>query len=728
VRDLAREWGRSVLLWGPPGAGKTALLQTLASSLRQEGGDILPFYYSMPKLKWSVNEFAADFIDSFAAQYIAHAAGDPEPLREAPGPGMLESRLREDGTAAGRYLREVCRDRREGRSGRSPVLEAALLPDRFAAAGGWKVLVMIDDFAHLAHYRPPELIGWPREALRSRRAPMILAGRTAGEIGSFLGRGEAAGLFDLLELRPLPEEDALHLMRSLLRVGGVEMTEELTGEAVRLSGRMPFAMEALVRCLAGRGDIDEAVLYRSYAETVCRGEVHRYWLDLLAGYFPDLSGRKTALELLVFCIREEPLAPAVERLSSSMLKAPGEVEEALAGLRRAGLLTVECSRVRITENPTFKDFILSLYRGETGGGGLTFVEASVAAEKMRCAGEERRREVRKEGKRRLRTLLESWSGQQVPKTLFAGGGVGADGADAGDDELLERLGRSGDLLRLPRVVSVASGFVGPGSGPPLVEVDAAAWAVQPGIEGKEKKVCWLVRLHDAGAVGEEDVDEFVRGVSALQTGEELEGATAVRWIISREGFTLGALERARRERVLSSTVRQAALLGSMIGAESGTLLPAPEEKARRGRRLEFEMTIPMVSETELVAARAVEQLAENMNFDSNETGRIKMALVEACINAFEHSGLAEGKVRLFFTVEGGSLIIRVENRGRRFAPQVIAPARGKKEMSKRGWGLSLIKELMDEVEFDRSEDGVRLVMVKHLTGKEGSGGKVRDDD
>jgi len=728
VRDLAREWGKSVLVWGPPGSGKTALLQALATSLRQEGGDILPFYYAMPKLAWSVNDFAADFTDSFAAQYIAHATGNPEFLRGVPGPEVLESRLREDDTAAGRYLRGVCRGRRDGRAGRSPVQEAALLPDRFAAAGGWKVLVMIDDFAHLSHYRPPELVGWPREALRSWRAPMVFSGRTAEEIGSLLGRGEAAGLFDLLELPPLPEEDALQLMRSLLRVGGVDMPEELTGEAVRLAGRMPFAMEALVRCLAGRrGDIDKAVLYRSYAETVCRGEVHRYWLDILAECFPDLSRRKTALELVVFCLREEPVPPALEQLSSSMLKSPGDVEEALEGLKRAGLLSVDCSRVRITANPTFKDFILSLYRGETGGSGRDFVEASVAAEKLKCAGEERRREVRVEGKKRLRTLLESWSGQQVPKALFAGVGAGADGSDEGDDALLERLEKSGDLLRLPHVVSVASGFVGPGSGPPLVEVDAAAWAMQPGIGGREKKVCWLVRLHDAGAVEEEDVDEFVRGVSTLQTGDELGGATAVRWIISREGFTPGALERTGRERILSSTVRQVSLLGSMIGAGTGTLLPPPEETSHKGRRLEFEMTIPMVSETELVAARAVEQLAENMNFDSNETGRIKMALVEACINAFEHSGLAEGKVRLFFTVEGDSLSIRVENSGRRFAPQKIAPARDKKGMSQRGWGLSLIKELMDEVEFDRREDGVRLVMVKHLTGKEGSGEQVRDD-
>jgi serine/threonine-protein kinase RsbW len=136
--------------------------------------------------------------------------------------------------------------------------------------------------------------------------------------------------------------------------------------------------------------------------------------------------------------------------------------------------------------------------------------------------------------------------------------------------------------------------------------------------------------------------------------------------------------------------------------------------------LEFEMSIPMVSETELVAARAVEQLAESMNFAPGEIGKIKMALVEACINAFEHSGISEGKVKIFFSVLGESLTVRVENRGRRFVPRRIAATGGSGEMSKRGWGLNLIRELMDEVEFEPKDDGVSLVMVKHLTGKEGS--------
>ena len=33
---------------------------------------------------------------------------------------------------------------------------------------------------------------------------------------------------------------------------------------------------------------------------------------------------------------------------------------------------------------------------------------------------------------------------------------------------------------------------------------------------------------------------------------------------------------------------------------------------------------------------------------------------------------------------------------------------------RRGWGLKLIRELMDEVEFERVDDGTRLRMTKYL--------------
>jgi anti-sigma regulatory factor (Ser/Thr protein kinase) len=41
---------------------------------------------------------------------------------------------------------------------------------------------------------------------------------------------------------------------------------------------------------------------------------------------------------------------------------------------------------------------------------------------------------------------------------------------------------------------------------------------------------------------------------------------------------------------------------------------------------------------------------------------------------------------------------------------------GAREAAKerRGWGLKLIKSLMDEVEFERVDDGTRLRMTKYL--------------
>ena len=117
------------------------------------------------------------------------------------------------------------------------------------------------------------------------------------------------------------------------------------------------------------------------------------------------------------------------------------------------------------------------------------------------------------------------------------------------------------------------------------------------------------------------------------------------------------------------------------------------------------MVIPRVADVELVAARALEQLAENLAIDAEATGRLKTALVEACINAFEHGGDPDGRVRLLFAVGGGRLVVRVENRGRSFAalPPRAAAGGGPR---RRGWGLTLIRQLVDEVA-DRAARGRR---------------------
>jgi serine/threonine-protein kinase RsbW len=130
----------------------------------------------------------------------------------------------------------------------------------------------------------------------------------------------------------------------------------------------------------------------------------------------------------------------------------------------------------------------------------------------------------------------------------------------------------------------------------------------------------------------------------------------------------------------------------------------------------MEMVIPRAADAELVAARALEQLAENLGMSPEDAGRIRTALVEACINAFEHSGDRDGRVRLSFAVAGGRLVMRVENRGRALA-SLPAPAVAGDQPRRRGWGLTLIRQLIDEVRIEPREDGVSLVMEKDLGGQ-----------
>ena len=137
---------------------------------------------------------------------------------------------------------------------------------------------------------------------------------------------------------------------------------------------------------------------------------------------------------------------------------------------------------------------------------------------------------------------------------------------------------------------------------------------------------------------------------------------------------------------------------------------------------EFAIELPMSEDTELIAAHTVEQIARRMEFQPEAINQIKTALVEACINAAEHSLSTERKIYNRFRVEGDKLVITVSSRGLSLPVSVAengaasADKNGGSEGAKgrRGWGLKLIRTLMDDVEFERVDDGTRLRMTKYL--------------
>src|SRR5688500_6356982 len=124
----------------------------------------------------------------------------------------------------------------------------------------------------------------------------------------------------------------------------------------------------------------------------------------------------------------------------------------------------------------------------------------------------------------------------------------------------------------------------------------------------------------------------------------------------------------------------------------------------------------MSSDYELIAFIAIVQSSPRLNCLSLAINQIKTAIVEASINAAEHSLSPDRKIYQRFRVESDKLVITVASRG--IVPSNLngytRPSTDTDTATdqRRGWGLKLIRTLMDEVEFERVDEGTRLRMTK----------------
>jgi serine/threonine-protein kinase RsbW len=105
-----------------------------------------------------------------------------------------------------------------------------------------------------------------------------------------------------------------------------------------------------------------------------------------------------------------------------------------------------------------------------------------------------------------------------------------------------------------------------------------------------------------------------------------------------------------------------------------------------------------------------------MQLDNEKTNEISLALIEACINAFEHSE-SKSEVFIHFIISDESLTIKVIDKGKGFDSSKISIPNIENKLGsdekKRGWGIMLIKELMDSVNFESNDQGTTLTMIKN---------------
>ena len=131
------------------------------------------------------------------------------------------------------------------------------------------------------------------------------------------------------------------------------------------------------------------------------------------------------------------------------------------------------------------------------------------------------------------------------------------------------------------------------------------------------------------------------------------------------------------------------------------------------------ITIPMKSDQELKVIELTEKLALRHGFDRNSIDEMKLAVIEAVINAIEHG---RNKERLVYITLGVCLMplqmtIIISDSGSGFNPDSVQEPDIKNKMHKkerkRGWGLKLMRSMMDEVRIDSSPGSTQVTLVKN---------------
>lgn len=134
---------------------------------------------------------------------------------------------------------------------------------------------------------------------------------------------------------------------------------------------------------------------------------------------------------------------------------------------------------------------------------------------------------------------------------------------------------------------------------------------------------------------------------------------------------------------------------------------------------EVKLIIPMYPNMELTAAQTASCLAGLMDFDENQIDEIQFAIIETCINAFEHSKSRDNKVFINFIMRNDELELEIRDCGVGFGSNQVTPSKMTfgNALKKRGWGIEIIRNIMDTVNVQSGEKGTIVTMIKRKTAR-----------
>jgi serine/threonine-protein kinase RsbW len=132
----------------------------------------------------------------------------------------------------------------------------------------------------------------------------------------------------------------------------------------------------------------------------------------------------------------------------------------------------------------------------------------------------------------------------------------------------------------------------------------------------------------------------------------------------------------------------------------------------------YHLRIPSQTENLEIIREFVTKIARKVGFRDEETGKIELAVDEACTNVIEHAygGEDKGDIEASVRIERGGLTITLVDHGKPFDPASVPEptiiADDPSKIKTGGLGLHLMRKVMDEVTFSFGDGRNTLVMVK----------------
>ena len=707
--------GRGLLVLMEPSAGVSELLRQTYDQIFNRRSDLIPIYFAIRRNETTAVSAAIEFLNTFVQQYIAYRRDEPV-VSDAP---LTLQELVELAPAADlewiEQLVESYNRLRFSNDDKALVRFCLGAPQRIPAVRG-RAFVMLDGSQLAEYLNGAVVLGTEILRVFTRGSfSFVLAGLRRQILEAAHDAECNFELLDVLRLEQLDPTEAAKLVEHVARRQQVATNEAARDLIVQQFAGSPFFINIFLQ--AAREKRAALLSYldceRLYVDELFGGHIHRHFADLLEEISPRLDTRHLLIRLLWEAAAGEEQVSTFEIWRKRLHMAASELEDVLHRLHVQEFVNWDETTVEAGTGPqAWKDYLKIRYRLDVMSEPRALVVADMLAASLKRAPHTMARHYRQIANAGLRDLISRFNCQQVPAVLFNYGNFSTKYKGAESETFISGLETETEFIKLPQTIHLASCAAFMSDMRQICEEEhcLVAHAFEEGSYSDSREVIWLAA--DIESKLEVDVGVARAWCDRFESMAERLGFSRFQiWLISNEGFVEEASKLLDRRKAFGSSRQQLELLASRVRDT------VPSQVVQSAEPDEFLVVVPMGEDNELIAANTAEQIAKRLTFRPEAINQIKTAIVEACINASEHSFSPDRKIYQRFRVESDRLVITISSRG--IVPADLNGAKTGTEAKqaaeeRRGWGLKLIRTLMDEVEFERVDDGTSLRMTKYL--------------